>query len=639
MFRPADPGAPVDDDLLAVLSRDSVAAGPDLVATIRAAQDDVVSTELDRVLIVQGGPGTGKTMTALRRVAWLLDEGLLDDAETLVVGPSEAFARFTDDVLTGWGYDRVVHRAVGALLSRTPGVRDEAPHIARLKGESRMVGLLKRAYAQHQSRPAAEVPASIDVGGQTVKLDSMIVRRMIETAVASEAPIGDRRRILRATMAAASKDPRLVLEAADQLADRLWPRFEPARFLRELFGSRKLLAAAAGGEFTDREVASLYRHDDSDLWFDADLPLLDEVDHLTGLEVKGFLHVVVDEAQDLSPMQMRAIARRSRTGSITVVGDIAQSTGLWARDDWHDLEAELPAAIPHEHRELRFGYRIPRQIFDLAAELLPMAAPSVQAPTTVRDGNSEPVITPADVTTRGRLVATAAAEHADRGRSVAVVCPARCRAEVEAALDDEGLPWHPAGDDEPGGAGVALLAPHEAKGLEFDAAVVVEPGYILDDDSRGHRLLYIALTRATGFLHLIGAPEDLPVEYGAAAAPPAAAPLGPTPPGPAPTAAAPAAAGTSAPAGTSASEGSGASVAAEAGASTAGADALLAQREPVTWSPPPRPAEPELEPAVREAIDVVVRSLAETLLGSLTPELWPVALRRLEDLIAPEALP
>jgi hypothetical protein len=165
---------------------------------------------------------------------------------------------------------------------------------------------------------------------------------------------------------------------------------------------------------------------------------------------------------------------------------------------------------------------------------------------------------------------------------VAVVCPARCREEVEAALDAEGLPWHPAGDDEPGAAGVALLAPHEAKGLEFDAAVVVEPGHILDDDPRGHRLLYIALTRATGFLHLIGASEDLPAEF----APPAEIP-------------APAA--------------------------------------PVD-TPRPAPApEPELEPAVQETVNLVVQSLAETLLGSLTPELWPVAMRRLEALISPDA--
>ncbi|HEX5198927.1 MAG TPA: UvrD-helicase domain-containing protein, partial [Actinoplanes sp.] len=381
MFRQADAGVPAsrpadpaDDDLLAALARDRRADGPDLVATVRALQDEVVRAPLDRLVIVQGGPGTGKTMTALRRVAWLIDEGLVDDAETLVVGPSAAFARFTDDVLTGWGYDRVAHRSVAALLPPIEDVREESPQVTRLKGEARMAGLLARALEERPGSPAGELPDSIDIDGQTVTLDPAALQRVIDTARASEASPIDRRILLRATLVAGTRDPRLVLEAANRLAERLWPALDPEGFLRELFGSRELLASAAGGEFTDREIASLHRTP-GDGWSAADLPLLDEAAHLIDGDPKGFGHVVVDEAQDLSPMQMRAVARRSATGSMTVVGDVAQSTGLWARDDWHDLVTQLPSAHPHEHRELRFGYRIPRQIFDLAAELLPMAAP------------------------------------------------------------------------------------------------------------------------------------------------------------------------------------------------------------------------------------------------------------------------
>jgi len=379
-----------------------------------------------------------------------------------------------------------------------------------------------------------------------------------------------------------------VLEAANRLADRLWPSLDPEGFLRELFGSRELLASAAGDEFTEREIASLHRAAGERVWGDADQPLLDEAAHLIDGDPKGFGHVVVDEAQDLSPMQLRAIARRSATGSMTIVGDIAQSTGLWARDDWHDLVAQLPSVQPPVHRELRFGYRIPRQIFDLAAELLPMAAPSVPAPHTVRDGSADPVIVPSDPATRASLVAAAAAGHVEQGRSVAVVCPARCRAEIEAGLDAEGLEWHSAGEDAPGLDGVALLAPHEAKGLEFDAAVVVEPGHILDDDPRGHRLLYIALTRATGHLHLIGSAEDLPIDQASLIVEPAPAPA------PAPV--------------------------------------IEAVEEP---APPPR-AEIELDPATQETINMVVQAMAETLLAGLSPELWPVAMTRLEQLINPE---
>ncbi|MFF5294452.1 HelD family protein [Paractinoplanes globisporus] len=569
MFRQADPGAPADDDLLADLGREQA-------ATIRAAQDDLVRAPLDRLLIIQGGPGTGKTMTALRRVAWLLDEGLLDDAETLVVGPSVAFARYTDDILTGWGYDRVEHRPVTALLPRVATVVEQPPHVTRLKGEARMARLLARAFEERPGLPSGELSSSIDIGGRTVNLDPVALKRVIDTARASEASPGDRRILLRATLAAGSRDPRLVLEAADRLAERLWPSLDPQGFLRELFASRELLASAAGGEFTDREIESLYRPADDHGWDEADRPLLDEAAHLIDGDPKGFGHVVLDEAQDLSPMQLRAICRRSATGSMTVIGDIAQSTGPWARDDWNDLVAQLPSAQPHEHRELRFGYRIPRQIFDLAAELLPMAAPSVPAPTTVRDSSADPVIVPAEPADRGSLVAAAAAGHAEQGRTVAVICPARCRDEIIAGLDAEGLTWHTAGE----GPGIALLAPHEAKGLEFDAAVVVEPGHILDDDPRGHRLLYIALTRSTSHLHLIGAPEDLPIEQ----PPPVFREL----------------------------------------------------VEEVSAEPAP-PVEVELDAATQETINMVVQSLAETLLGTLTPELWPVAMNRLEQLINPEA--
>jgi DNA helicase IV len=356
------------------------------------------------------------------------------------------------------------------------------------------------------------------------------------------------------------------------LADRLWPEFGPADFLRDLFGSRERLRAAGGGEFTEREISALHRlpppSPADEVWSDADLPLLDEVDHLLNGPPRTYGHVVVDEAQDLSPMQARAVSRRSANGSMTIVGDMAQSTGPWARDDWYDLLAHLPSAMPHIHRELRFGYRVPRQIFELAAELLPSAAPSVQAPTTVRDGPAEPAIVGVDAADRAAVVVKVAMEHVAAGRSVAIVCSPRCRDEISAGLDAEDSP-----------PGVTLLSPYEAKGLEFDAAIVVEPGFIVDDDPRGHRLLYIALTRATGWLHLIGAAEDLPADFGDQP--------------------------TSAPA-----------------LETFGAA-----------------PETPIDPARRESIDIVAHALAEAMLANLAPELWPAALERLVELITPDATP
>ncbi|WP_250033353.1 HelD family protein [Paractinoplanes maris] len=579
-----------------------LAEAGDFAATIRTAQDELIRAAPESVLMILGGPGTGKTDTALRRVAWLLDDPELGltDGEVLVVGPSHAFARRTRALLAEWGHEGVAHSSIDGLLPKAVTGRPEAPHVTRLKGEARMAGLLARALEKRSKRQAL-VPSVITVRGRVVRLDPAQIERVITTAKASEAPAGDRRRLLRAALVAGTQDPRLILDAADQLADRLWPEFEATTFLTELFSSRALLTEAAEGEFTDREIDALQRMAAADPPFsDADLPLLDEAEHLSGAGPQTYAHVVVDEAQDLSPMQLRAISRRSSNGSLTVVGDMAQSTGPWARDDWHDVLAHLPSEMPHVHRELRFGYRVPRQIFDLAAELLPTAAPSVQPPTTVREGPADPAISPVEPAGRAAVVVAAAADHAADGRSVAVICPARCRDEIEAALRAEELPWGTAPGDERGPA-ITLLSPHEAKGLEFDATIVVEPGFIVDDDPRGHRLLYTALTRATAHLHLVGAPEDLP------AAPPGqltAAPLGhpseapeDLPVAPEPEAPAP---------------------------------------EPVAPAPVLLPPPVALDPAVEEKINVVAHTLAETLLSNLTPELWPVALDRLIELISPE---
>ncbi|MFC3737946.1 UvrD-helicase domain-containing protein [Paractinoplanes deccanensis] len=673
------------DELLAEVRRATTQAGPDFTAAIGAAQNELVRTPAESLLVIHGGPGTGKTITALRRVAWLLDDPgtKLSAADVLVVGPSPAYARRSRTLLEGWGHTGVTHRSVAGLLPKAEADRPESLYVTRLKGEARMAGLLGRALEGHPKIIPDGTPATVTVRGRAVTLDPATVQRVITTARASEASSGDRRRLLRAVLVAGSPDPALVLEAADLLAELIWPEFDPAVFLRDLFASRDRLSAAAGEEFTDREINALYRPgSDSGLgsgshsglghgsdshsglghgsssglgfgfgFSEADLALLDEATHLAGAAPDRFAHVLVDEAQDLSPMQLRAISRRSANGALTLVGDMAQSTGPWARDDWHEVLAHLPSPMPHVHRELRFGYRVPRQIFDLAAELLPTAAPSVQPPTTVRDGPADPVIAPvADPTDRAAVVVAAAAGHAAEGRSVAIVCPHRCRDDIAALLDREQLDWHadPATDPP-----ITLLAPHETKGLDFEAAIVVEPGLIVDDDPRGHRLLYIALTRATSHLHLVGAPEDLPADFTAVSAPPAQAPPSDGhPPAQAPPsdghppAQAPPSDGHP-PAQAPPSDGRPPAQAppsdgrppAQAVASAGSAPSAQATPEDVAPEPPaPVVSAPPvpLDPAVREQIDMVAHALAETLLANLTPELWPVALDRLIELISPD---
>jgi hypothetical protein len=629
LIEPGDPEEPVTIEPRAEAPDDSVwpddflaaVAHDDIVAEIRADQDELIRAPLETVLVIEGGPGTGKTMTALQRVAFLIDEVGLDAGKVLVVGPSVAFARHTRDVLDSWGHDAVEHHAIDALMPAAATGHDEAPHVTRLKGEGRMARLLSRALEVRKTIGLpGELPGEVTVQGRVVRIDPVMLRNVIATARASEATLGDRRRILRAVLAAGTEDPRLVLAAADRLADMLWPSFEPVSFLRDLFASTEWLTAAAADEFTEREVSALYRLPPEDLtdevWSDADRPLLDEAEHLLTGGPPAYAHVVVNHAQDLSPMQARAVARRSTNGSMTIVGDMAQSTGMWARDDWHDLLAQLPSLMPQVHRELRYGYRVPRQIFDLAAELLPTAAPSVQAPTTVRDGPAEPSIVPVDPSDRAGAVVAAAMDHVAAARTVGIICSPRCQDEIIEWLDEEDLPWRPASVDE-SGPGIVLLTAHEAKGLEFEAAIVVEPGFIVDEDPRGHRLLYMALTRATSYMHLIGAEEDLPADFATSAPAPAAASEPEPEPEPEPD---------SAPAGASVSAPEPASMAASAVASVS-APGVASMSAPTAASAPgvaPLSA-PAAPPAPAEVPVSAAASVSVSVAAAVAPVSAPVA--------------
>jgi DNA helicase IV len=246
------------------------------------------------------------------------------------------------------------------------------------------------------------------------------------------------------------------------------------------------------------------------VWTRDDLPLLDEAEYLINGAPRRYAHIVVDEVQDLSPMQLRSIARRSLTGSMTVVGDLAQSTGAWARDTWAEVIAHLPETLGHSISHLRYGYRVPREVFDFTAPLLQVAAPDAVAPEVVRKGPAAPGVHKVQPAERAGRVAALALAHAGELRFVGIVCPPSLRAEVEEALAANGSEWSSADRGELGRA-INLVSPQETKGLEFDAVIVVEPEEIVAVDPRGHRLLYVALTRTTGYLDIVCAGQALPM--------------------------------------------------------------------------------------------------------------------------------
>ena len=292
----------------------------------------------------------------------------------------------------------------------------------------------------------------------------------------------------------------------DAALERLWPSLTPQQFLRDLLASRERLVAAAGDDFTAGDVNRLLRTPANRLteetWSDADIALLDEASILINGQGTTYRHVVIDEAQDLSPMQLRSARRRSRNGSMTVVGDIAQSTGPWAREAWAEVVDALRQDLPAEVEELTLGYRVPEQIYSLAARLLPEAAPSVTVPRIVRVGPSDPDLIQCAEDQRIERALASAKEYAGRGLFVGLIVADSMRADLVTALTEAGIAWSDASKGDLSKS-INVLSAEQAKGLEFDAVVLIEPEAIVEESESGLRLLYIALTRSTRYLTVV----------------------------------------------------------------------------------------------------------------------------------------
>jgi hypothetical protein len=283
----------------------------------------------------------------------------------------------------------------------------------------------------------------------------------------------------------------------DRVLKAAWPVVAPDKLVRSLLTSSAALAAASEGILSPDERKLLRRRGTG--WSEADVPLLDEARSLLDAAPHAYGHVIVDEAQDLSPMQLRMVARRARDGSLTILGDVAQGTGAVAYASWDEVLPQLPHGDDAEVEELRHAYRVPREIMDLALPLLDKIAPDVAPPISYRTGASEPRI---HRVAEHDLLATAyreAEQLASEDGLLAVIAPD----ELAARVDDEGL-WD----------GVPLLTPRRAKGLEFDHVVVVEPALIAEHE-QGLRELYVALTRPTKTLVVVHA-RPLPAELGVA---------------------------------------------------------------------------------------------------------------------------
>jgi DNA helicase IV len=523
--------------LIAALEEARTGRLADIVATIQGEQDEVIRSELPGVLVVQGGPGTGKTVVALHRAAYLLytHRFPLEGQGLLVVGPNRLFLGYIEQVLPSLG-EAGVELAVLADLLDTPTNLDvdgrDVPDPARIKGDLRMAKLLAKAVHDRQ-RPLRDV-MRVGYGLQTLSLTPGQSRAIVADAKRRFRLHNAGRRHVEASVFATLADSARVPVEAHEVRDRLrhapevvealermWPVLTPADLLHDLFGSRALVDLAAGSLLSDTERAALHRKRSASVgevtWTFDDVPLLDEARALLGPkpgrrragapaddEVRTYGHIVVDEAQDLSPMQLRMLTRRSLNGSMTIVGDIAQSTGAWAHASWEEILDQLPDRRPARRTELTLGYRLPGPNMALATKVLALAAPDLTPPSSVRQNGDEPRFVPADPGRIGEVALEAALaerEAVDPG-SVAVIVPDSLLGPVATAFEDAGVEFGRAARHGLNSQ-ITIVPVSLVKGLELDASVVVEPAAILEEEVQGARALYVALTRATKRLVLV----------------------------------------------------------------------------------------------------------------------------------------
>lgn len=535
--------------LLAALDQNRDGQLRDIVATIQGEQDEIIRDPLKGMLIVQGGPGTGKTVVALHRAAYLLytHRFPLEGQGVLVVGPNRLFLRYIEQVLPSLGEAGVYLTVLADLLKDLfDDVRVTLPDnssSAAVKGNERMVSVIGRAIKDRERGLRKDL--TVGFGLTRLRITVNQSRQIVREARRRYRRHNAARKYVEKEFFAAlanshnsepdpenvqyrlRRNPR-VMEALEWM----WPVLTPAQLLRDLYGSEALLASAGRNQLLEQEWMALFRQRGESLaeyrWSDGDVPLLDEA--YAGLgprldrdrkaqdpELRTFGHIVVDETQDHTPMALRMIARRSLNGSMTLVGDIAQATAPGAASNWDQVLTYLPSRTKEPRvRELTLSYRIPAPNLELANKVLALAAPDLASPKAVRSVGTPPRvirveqerISP-DYDLVQRAVALVEEEsNALGGGSVAVIAPLSLIDQIDVALEAKGIDYGRATTASRNVSGplhpkIALMPVQLVKGLELDGTVVIEPATMLEEEPQGLRALYVALTRSTKRLAII----------------------------------------------------------------------------------------------------------------------------------------
>ncbi|WUC59237.1 AAA family ATPase [Streptomyces longwoodensis] len=528
----SDPGEAARTSKLLQQEIERPRVGPmrDIVATIQPEQDEIVRSGLGGTVCVQGGPGTGKTAVGLHRVAYLLyaHRERLARTGTLVIGPNRSFLHYIEQVLPALGELTVRQATVDDLVAHVEVRGTDDAAAAVVKGDARMAEVLRRAVYSHVTMPTE--PVVVVRGSRRWRVPAYELEAIVRELLDRDIRYGAAREALPQRIAHAvlvqmersgeAPDDRVQDAVARNSAVKaavkaVWPPVDPAKLVLRLLTDADFLARQAEGVLSEKEQKTVLwekpaRSVKSARWSPADAVLVDEATDLIG-RTHSLGHVVLDEAQDLSPMQYRAVGRRCTTGSATVLGDLAQGTTPWATRSWEEALGHLgkrDAVV----EELTAGFRVPTDVITYASRLLPHIAPGLTPVASVREnpGSFEvrAVAGDADV--------VAACEEALRheGSIGLIAADARVPALAD-ALAAAGLPHLAPGEETTAEARLTLVPASLAKGLEYDYVVLDEPRAVVDgepDERTGLRRLYVALTRAVSGLtvtHTGPLPEQL----------------------------------------------------------------------------------------------------------------------------------
>lgn len=513
------------------IERPRVGPMRDIVATIQPEQDEIVRSGLGGTVCVQGGPGTGKTAVGLHRVAYLLyaHRERLARTGTLVIGPNKSFLHYIEQVLPALGELTVRQATVDDLVAHVE-VRgtDDAP-AAVVKGDARMAEVLRRAVYSYVTMPTEAVV--VVRGSRRWRVPAYEVEEIVRELLARDIRYGAAREALPQRIAHAvlvqmersgeAPDDRVQDAVARNSAVKaavkvIWPPVDPAKLVLRLLADADFLAVHADGVLDEDEQKTILwakpaRSVKSAKWAAADAVLIDEANDIVA-RTPSLGHVVLDEAQDLSPMQYRAVGRRCTTGSATVLGDLAQGTTPWATRSWDEALAHLGKS-DGVIEELTAGFRVPTDVITYASRLLPDIAPGLTPVASIREN---PGFFEVRTASGAAEVVAACEELLGNEGSVGLITADVRIPELSQALAAAGITWLAPGEETTQETRLTLVPASLAKGLEYDYVVLDEPQAVVDgepDERTGLRRLYVALTRAvSGLIVAHGAPLPAQLE-------------------------------------------------------------------------------------------------------------------------------